>query len=169
MCPGQKDVITQRDTTTGEKQKLQKHYMLTTLAEAHATFLDENPDAKISLAKFCELRPPQVQLQKDIPHYTCLCKYHENVKLLLQSLSKGGLDIPTGYREFIEYITCDQEQEPCMDGTCDMCPGMQVIDLPQEMAQSPVEWYKWQANDGKTAKVACLGTMEDCMAECNIS
>lgn len=93
MCPGQKNVYILRDKVTAKKKKIQKQYMLTTLAEAHATFLEENADYKLSMSKFCDLHPPQVQLMKNIPHYSCLCKYHENVKLLLCSLSRAGLNI----------------------------------------------------------------------------
>ena len=42
-----------------------KRMQTTTLAEALATFLEGNADCKLSMSKFCDMRPPQVQLLKD--------------------------------------------------------------------------------------------------------
>ena len=121
ICPGQKDVVIIRKP--GEKKtKLQKPYLLTTLKEDHAMFLEENPTCIISFSKLADLRPPQVLLQRDVPHNACLCKYHENVRLLLQALNKGGLDVSTSFRHFIALNVCDQSNQKCRDGTCENCP-----------------------------------------------
>ena len=77
-CPGRKDVVIVHDKKKG-KEKRQKHYILTTLKEAHSSFKTENPGCKICFSKFCDMRLPEVKLLQDIPHSTFLCIYPENV------------------------------------------------------------------------------------------
>ena len=63
-------------------------YLMMSLKEAHNKFVESDPDAKISLGKFCELRPERVKLFDHIHHYVCACSYHENARLLLISLKE---------------------------------------------------------------------------------
>ena len=160
MCPGQKDTVIIR-LPGKKKETVQKQYMLTTIREAHAVFKDENPDADISFSKFADLRPPQVQLQRDVPHNCCLCKYHENIRLLLQSLSKAGLQLPTGFRDFIALLVCDQNEEDCMAGQCANCPGLAQLTPPATIANQDISWQQW-STDGKTTRIVLQGTVQDC-------
>ena len=81
-CPGKTDVVIVREKNR-PKEKRQKHFMLAILKEAYASYRIENPEDKLSLSRFCDLRPPKVKLIQEIPHSSCLCIYQENVKLLL--------------------------------------------------------------------------------------
>ena len=167
ICPGKNDVVIVRKPGK-EKTKLQKQYLLTTLKAAHAIFLDEHPDKKISFSKFADLRPPQVQLQRDVPHNACLCKYHENVRMLLQSLNKSGLNIPTSFRDFIALIVCNQDNENCMDGSCMQCAGLQTLAPSASETDSTVpnmQWQQWSVEAGKVTKVAHQGTVAECYNE----
>ena len=47
-----------------------------------------HPNIKVGLSKFCDLRPPNVKLFDSIPHNICVCIYYENMRLLLEVLSK---------------------------------------------------------------------------------
>ena len=67
-CPGMKDVVIVRGKNK-PKEKRQKHFMLTTIKEAHASYKIENPVDKLSLSKFCDLRPPEVKLIQEIPPF----------------------------------------------------------------------------------------------------
>ena len=83
---GRKDRVIFREVTSdGKKQKQteQARFMLMSLKEAHAKFVEEHPNNKIGLSKFCKMRPPNVKLFDHIPHHVCVCPYHENVHLLL--------------------------------------------------------------------------------------
>ena len=53
-----------------------------------------------------DLRPPHALLilQRDVPHNSCICKHHENVRLLLQSLNRAGLECPVEFREFFIWL-----------------------------------------------------------------
>ena len=58
------------------------------LKEAHNKFVEENPENRVGLSKFCELRLDKVKLFDHIPHNICVCSYHENIRLLLVALKK---------------------------------------------------------------------------------
>ena len=125
-------------------------------------FLEENPTCIISFSKFADLRPPQVLLQRDVPHNACLCKYHENVRLLLQALNKGGLDVPTSFRDFIALTVCDQSNEKFRDGTCENCPGIQKL-APSETDGTVLEWQQWSVELGKVCKIVHKGPVAECL------
>ena len=119
------------------------------------------PDCSISFSKFADLRPPQVQLERDVPHNSCLCKYHENVRLLLQALNKSGLNVPTSLRDFIAVIVCNQDNEKCMDGTCENCPGIQK--LARETGDTVnIEWQQWSVEMGRINKTVHQGSVAEC-------
>jgi hypothetical protein len=48
MCPGLKDSIVVKED--GIKRTIQKHYLLTTLKEAHATYYEENPEHHVGFS-----------------------------------------------------------------------------------------------------------------------
>ena len=54
-CPGRKDFVIVYENNN--KEKKQKHYLLTTLKEAYSIFCNENPKFQIGFSKFCDLRP----------------------------------------------------------------------------------------------------------------
>ena len=61
-----------------------------------------------------DLRPPQLLLQRDVPHTSCLCIHHENLCLLHQSLNRAGLECPLEVRAFIYWVVYDQDSQVCM-------------------------------------------------------
>lgn len=101
-----------------------KRFLMMTVGEVYGVFQAEYPDTNIGISKFYELRPEFVYLRKDFPHNMCLCRFHENVRLLLESLRKyTELGITVSFRGFIETVVCDQESEECMYGKCETCKG----------------------------------------------
>ena len=87
QAPQRKGHIIIRETTEeGDRIKTtqQVRYMMMSLREAYNKFIEQHSTVKMSLSKFCELRPPNVKLFDHLPHQVCLCSYHENVRLLLQ-------------------------------------------------------------------------------------
>ena len=160
ICPGKKDVVIIR--SPGKKKRTeQKQYLLSTLKEAHAMYLEENPENNVSFSKFASMRPPQVKLLADVPHTQCLCRYHENVRLLLQALHKAGMPIvSTDYKSFIENIVCDQSSEECMTGKCTNCPGIQLLAPPDNLENKPLQWCQWASDEKKgVAKAAFQGSL----------
>ena len=90
---GKRDYITFRDND-GTKTTLQKIILLYSVRETFQLFLTEyvNTNINLSLTSFNDLRSMNILVQSYMPERSCLCTYHENVNLLLKSLSK--------------YITC---------------------------------------------------------------
>ena len=149
--PGMKDFKTVR--RNGVKERLQKKYLLTTLKESHRIFLENNPEQKIGLSAFCDLRPDHVLIQKDLPQNVCVCKIHENVRSLLLALNSNK---PVTFRDFISGIVCDQDQEDCMLGKCKKCPGLHKM-KPSE-PRKECSWYEWE----ETEKKRISGTFLQC-------
>ena len=135
-CPGRKDFVIVYENNN--KEKKQKHYLLTTLKEAYSIFCNENPNFEIGFSKFCDLRPQQVKLMQDVPHSACLCSYHENVRCLLVALNKHDKTIPTEFHDFIAKLVCNQESEECMFGICYDCPS--IIIFTPEIDYNDISW-----------------------------
>jgi len=55
MCPGQKEFISVK--IGGHKVQKQKRLLLLNLSEMYEQFRMKEPDYKIGISKFCELRP----------------------------------------------------------------------------------------------------------------
>ena len=121
VSPGRKDCMTV--VQDGTKKKIQKQYLMTTIREAHALFCDKYANVKISFSKFADLRPKHICLYSKFPHNVCLClcRYHENVHLLVVALKEKFPEIPTGFKEFIGTIVCNQDSELCMFADCGNC------------------------------------------------
>ena len=90
QAPGRKDRIIIRESDTNGKKKMKRteqvRYLLMSLKEAYSKFAEKHTDSKIALSKFCDFCPTHVKLFERIPHYLCVCVYHENVRLLLLAL-----------------------------------------------------------------------------------
>ena len=89
----------------------------------HIEFKNKYPQDKISLSKFCELRPRWcVTVNAPGAHSTCVCEYHQNVKLLTNVIP-GVKD----YHELLEIMVCDVNSRDCMLKTCANCPGTDAL------------------------------------------
>ena len=75
--PGQKDTISVK--IDGRSVIFQKLLIMRNLKEMYSKFCDENPEMKISLNKFCSLRPRHLA---GGTHIFCVCPIHENIKLM---------------------------------------------------------------------------------------
>ena len=97
--------------------------MVMSLREAYNKFIEQHPTTKMSLSKFCELRPPNIKLFDHLPHQVCLCSYHENVRLLLVALKEHS-PLSTEFSSFIEQVTCDATSKKCMTRECCTCEDL---------------------------------------------
>lgn len=75
MAPGQRDYVFVREGKV--KIKKQKRHMLMSLKEAHSLFRNEG-HGTCGLTRFCEYRPVDVCLSRDLPLNVCCCKIHED-------------------------------------------------------------------------------------------
>ena len=165
QAPGHEDRIIVRETSgdgTKTKRTEQLRYLLMSLKEAHNKFVEENPNNKIGLSKFCELRPINVKLFDHIPHNVCVCSYHENVRLLLVAL-KQHTQLSTDFRSFVSQVTCDPSLKDCMSSKCTNCKDLIDTFTPSN-PDDTVKYQQWQT-DGKMEKVDIIATVGDAFAE----
>ena len=138
-----------------------------TVGEAYALSGEEYPNVKIGRVTFSDLRPLHVCLNIKFPHNVCLCKYHENMRLLLSSLKSCIPVIPMQFKEFLATIVCDQGSESCMIGRCQDCQNRfkDVYSLDDEVCKKIVTWWKWKTADQSTVKCEQRGTVNEVVAE----
>ena len=105
-APGMKDYVIIR--TGKEKTRKQKTFLMLTVNEARSLFCDANPGVKIGKSNFADLRTKHVCLNTMYPHNMCLCKYYENMRLLLESLKSYTPTLTTGFCDFLKTIVCMQ-------------------------------------------------------------
>ena len=169
QAPGMKDAILVRDGTT--KKRVQKRHLTMTVQEAYKCFCNDNPNLIIGKSKFSELRPKHVLLSSQTPTNACLCRYHENINLLLQGLHGKLPDVfPLKTTDLIVNSVCNPDSEICMFGSCDKCGNLLGFERGigskfNNDDDEPIEtkWYSWDSIDGKQQKVLKEGLIDECM------
>lgn len=164
--PGKKDFVTIREN--GEKTQVQKKMVLCNLCELHTAFKNENPSIDIGKSKFASLRPAHCVLAGGPgTHSICVCKYHQNFKLLLDGGSLKSMDPDIiDYKYFMTAVLCDPPTEHCYTmGCCKQCPGFEVLkehilDLLHENLVLEVRFNQWSAVDRSTFDTLVLDTSD---------
>ena len=116
QAPGRRDCIIIHDATEkGERIKTTQQvcYMMMSLREAYNGFKEQQLTIKMSLSKFCELRPPNVKLFEHLSHQLCLYIYHKTVQVLQIAL-RDHLSLSTEFSSFIKQVICDATSKKCM-------------------------------------------------------
>ena len=112
------------DKTRYEATKItyQKWILLNNLRETFELFKEENNNVNISRSSFAELRPTFVIPNAALAHRNCLCLYHENICLLLESVDKyvDGKYCSSS-QAFTDCLVCSATSEECMFGCCLLC------------------------------------------------
>ncbi|CAF1529237.1 unnamed protein product [Adineta ricciae] len=165
QSPGKRDTITVKEN--GAKLKLQRRYLLFSLRELYQLFVQENPQIKLSLSSFQDLRPSNVLYKSSIPHNVCVCIYHENISLLLQALSKyiHGLE-RIDLHSFINLIVCDPANELCMFGNCTHCINKFKIEINDKIINPTlkIKWMLWSISEqGRYEKIDYEGSVLECV------
>ena len=84
---------------------------------------------KVGFSKFASLKSPQVLSMTLRDHEVCMCKYHENIDLLLHTLTTTSL-VSSHYKtaeDLLNAIVCSQEESKCMDRECSNCGVDRVV------------------------------------------
>lgn len=85
----------------------------------------------------------------------CMCKYHENIDLILAGLVKVIPGMPDSSNSLLDIIVCSHEEEECMDGDCLKCGDMKAVhDLFNIVpGDDVVNYFKWTTSeDGRVRK-----------------
>ena len=146
MAPGVRDCITIRDENN-QKIQLQKRHLMYSLMEAHKMFIDEHIGVKVGKSKFAQLRPVNVMLTGSMPHDVCLCRYHDNIKLLCDAINKIVRNFPTYNSNFVKNFVCSNESDKCMLGLCSKCPKWLDNFQSNVDCTEITTWYQWQLVD----------------------
>ena len=113
MCPGEKDFVSVKKQS-GRVQK-QKRLLLLNIHEGYEVFKEEN-DIKTGKSTFASLRPAQVTPMTSRDQDVCICKYHENIDLILSGLAKYSPGIPNCSDSLLDSVVCSHDKASCMDG-----------------------------------------------------
>lgn len=155
ICPGKKETISVK-TQTG-REVHQKRFLIMNIREAHALFLDENPEVAIGKTKFHDLRPQHVLSSGKKSQEVCMCIYHENIQMLLSGMKVICPELPSNAEVLAKESVCafDQDHITCIDRSCLLCSAEECIDrkIPEEMLEHSVKYYQWDQNElGYTIK-----------------
>jgi hypothetical protein len=115
LLPGQNSFKAVRNPD-GSKSKIQKRLLLMRIGEAYQAFKLEHPNEVIGRSKFASLRPANcILLSKTGYHNVCCCIYHENLKLMYDSIDCFD------YKCYLKLLVCDLENKNCAYRRCDCC------------------------------------------------
>jgi len=121
-CPGKTDYVSVKDLD-GKRRHRQTRYLLMTLSEAHQLLCSEYGNV-IGFTKFSLIHPTHIRPVNDRDHEVCMCRYHENVGLLVAGLRKVTPRIPSDPVQLVQLVqltVCDLASESCADRCCDIC------------------------------------------------
>lgn len=159
MCPGKKDFVSVK-TSSGRVQ-MQKRPLLLNIHEAYEIFKAENDGLKIGKSKFASLRPPQVIPMTLRDQDVCMCKYHENIDLIIAGLVKFIPGMPNCSDSLLDCTVCGHD-EKCMDRVCLECGNLKAVDdlFRGVSMDMPVSYYQWKtSDDGRVRKELVNCTM----------
>lgn len=133
MMPGKNDSKSVK-TDLG-RIRLQIRLLLLNLKELYLEFKKLHPGIKVGFSKFCELKPEQcIPVGGKGTHSVCVCKIHQNVKLMiagarLKELTKDyeNRSYLGNYKTILQKIICKNSTETCFSLECNKCPGVDSI------------------------------------------
>ena len=147
MMPGKKDYVSIK-----KNQHVQKRLLLLNLNELHVAFKKDYPNVKVSLSKFCTLKPKWcITTNASGTHNVCVCIHHQNTKFLIDAIRWNK-----SYKDFMALIVYSLENAECMLHRCNQCPGIEVLKsfLVQEFMdhehEEDVVFKQWQSTDRTT-------------------
>ena len=144
---------------TQKTKNLYGSHLFLIIEEAHFKFLEDHPNTKIGLSKFCEMRPPCVKLFDHIPHHVCVCSYHENVLPLLVAL-KEHISHQVEFHDFISQVMCDAQAQACLTGQCKNCEK-HIDTFKPSNGSDALYYFQLQSIDKRNEKVEIIGTVDD--------
>ena len=167
-----------KDTVTKKQQKQQRRLLCDTLKHLHIKFLAENPDVNISYTLFSSMRPFFVRFPTESDRQTCLCKLHENQRLMVSKLASLNVIDHSDVRALTESVCCDSSSFTCMHQQCDECKHSRIKRNDGVNINTDTTWLQWKTiketrrikEEDKqvsvTKKVEMAGTIYDLVEQC---
>ncbi|ESO10181.1 hypothetical protein HELRODRAFT_168053 [Helobdella robusta] len=160
-CPGKKDFV----TVTEGQQKVyhQKKILLANIKEIYFEFVKQK-NLKIGFSTFFKLRPPWcVTVSSPGAHRVCICEYHQNIKLMLESVPLNHC-----YKFWLEKLVCNINSRECMLHRCEECPGKLSVEnnlraIFEEAVISidnTISFYQWFHDDNRSSLISVQDTVD---------
>ncbi|KAL5477704.1 hypothetical protein EMCRGX_G024538 [Ephydatia muelleri] len=154
VMPGKKDFVSVRGAD-GKRVHKQKRLLMCNLREAYREFKECNPALKVGFSKFAQLRPAECVIAgASGTHSVCVCKIHQNVKLMmvgsrLEHLTGGEIK---HYRHCLAKMQCIPPTLECFLGKCTECPGVEILcaelqAIMDEHEVDSIEYRQWTNTD----------------------
>ena len=159
IMPGKKDFVSIREGD--HRVHVQKRLILGNLKEVYQQFKEKYPMVKVGFSKFAELRPRNCVLAGTSgTHAVCVCKIHQNVKLMMvggkiPELSAND-DVPLqDYNHCLAKIICNPPHPDCYFQLCSSCPGTSglqehLYELMDISMIDSVQYKQWISTDRST-------------------
>jgi hypothetical protein len=115
---------------------------------------------------FAEIRPKHILVKSSLAHRVCVCIYHENVNLLLNSLSKRvNGSVCSNLYSFTSALVCDESNYDCMSSSCFTCENYFDLYIKNYVIDKNVQikWYQWKTINGYVTKEEQEGSVEQCI------
>lgn len=139
---------------------VQKRLLLGNAKELLLAFKKAHPDHKIGLSKFWELKPKEcIPVGGKGTHSVCVCKIHQNFKLMISGAQLKKLTIDDeskfflqDYKTILQKIMCGNPTVSCHSLECDNCPGVDSIksllkEIFDENFIDNITYKKWTTTD----------------------
>ena len=162
ICPGKRDFLSVK--TSEGRELRQKRLLLVNVNEAYELFKKEEPDLKIGRSKFASLRPRQVIPMSLHDQEVCMCKYHENINMILDGLKNILPEVPKYSEDLLIQTVCSLNQAKCMDRECQACGIAKPLDeLFEDIDDNTAtSYFQWETcEDGRVRKQKIEGTIAD--------
>ena len=109
----------------------------------HVIFTAEQPQCKMSYSLFCRLRPFYIVPPTNKDRETCLCRLHENGRMVVERMVKANL-LPAGIstiEDAVSHAVCPQPQQQCYERSCTKCAN-NAKDVSSDCTDT-ITWFQW--------------------------
>lgn len=130
--------------TIGRKEKMQRRVLTKSLVDIHKEY-KQTCEAQhvMSYRQFVRYKPFFVTEGRSNDRNTCACYQHENMRLLIDSLSQRGILSTKSLSFLLSSITCNTKDMKCMNRTCTKC-CFNVVQLAGYNPDDRAKWEHWQ-------------------------
>ena len=133
-----------RDTVSRCGVKAQRRLLLDSLGRLFKRFKTENPWCSISYSLFCSMRPFFIVSPTNVDRETCLCKTHENSRMIIDKLHQTK-HLPQSVSTVdacVDAAVCAEPGRHCYERTCNACKENMKFPESNDL-QDTVEWQQW--------------------------
>ena len=109
----------------------------------HVIFTAEQPQCKMSYSLFCRLRPFYIVAPTSKDREACLCRLHENGRMVVERMVKANL-LPAGIsttEDAVAHAVCPQPQQQCYERSCTKCVN-NAKDVSSDCTDT-ITWFQW--------------------------